>query len=254
MKLILPIFFLFFSVVTFSQSRKPKVPSYFGFQVKPILPTNFIGQPVTKQEIKGFKTVMTQRTGYSFGGVVRAGVTKLIAIETGINFNQRNFDLDISYPDSNAYGKNDMSFVTYDIPIRGLVYIQLADQWFMNTAIGTAITYNPTNVGVITLPGGFSKFRHTGLGKKVNFEINASIGFEFRTEKKGFFYLGAYAAVPVSPIMYLKSEYDNSGFTLVTDAENTGRVDGSFFAFEFKYFFPIVKKKDIVFQEGPINQ
>ncbi len=82
------LFLVFISAfLALGQTPKVKVPSYFGIQVKPILPTRFIGNSELKQELNGFKTVFTQRTGYSFGAVVRAGLTKTIAIETGLNFN-----------------------------------------------------------------------------------------------------------------------------------------------------------------------
>lgn len=239
---------------SFAQTRKPKVPSYFGVQIKPILPTQFIGNPTLTQEKEGFKTVMTQKVGYSFGGVVRVGLSKLIALETGINFNQRSFGIDMSLKDSNAYAKNTMSFVTYDIPVKALIYIRLADKWFMNTAVGADIAYNPTNVGVKTVATGNDAFQHTGLGRKVNFEFNASLGFEFRTEKKGFFYLGGTAAVPFFPIFYLRSEYQYGGVPKIrTDPQVEGKVDGSYLAIEFKYFLPVVKSKGSTFKAGPIE-
>lgn len=239
---------------SFAQTGKPKVPSYFGVQIKPILPTQFIGNPTLTQEKEGFKTVMTQRVGYSFGGVVRVGLTKLIALETGINFNQRTFGIDMSMKDSTAIVSNRMSFVTYDIPVKALIYIRLADKWFMNTAVGADIAYNPTNVGVKTIATGNDAFQHTGFGRKVNFEFNASVGFEFRTEKNGFFYLGGTGAVPFFPIFYLRSEYQYGGVPQIrTDAEANGKVDGSYLAIEFKYFLPVVKSKGSKFQPGPIE-
>lgn len=255
MRLIIVVTFFLCFFQSLGQVKKERIPSYFGFQVKPILPTRFIGEPTLTQTKEGFTTTLSQKTGYSFGGVVRAGLTNLIAIETGINFNQRNFDIDISHPDSSLYFKNDMSFVTYDIPIKGLIYIRLAEQAFMNTAIGVNLSYNPTNIGVVTPTGGLHSFRHTGLAKKVLFELNAAIGFEYRTKKSGFFYLGATGTVPFGPIFYLRSQYDYQGTTRIqTDAENEGRVDGSYLAIEFKYFFPNIKKKGQQFLNGPIEQ
>jgi len=253
MKQLVILFVFLSSSVVFCQSPKVKVPSYFGLQVKPILPTRFIGNPELTQELNGFKTVLSQRTGYSFGAVVRAGLTKTISIETGINFNQRVFNIDMSLADSNLFLTNDMKYVSYDVPIKGLFYIRLADNWFMSTAIGGNISYNPTNVAVRTNTGGLAYFQHTGLARKVFFEFGANVGFEFRTEKNGFFYIGGVASVPFSPIFYLRSRYTYQGYEIRTDAENTGRVDGSFLSVEFKYFFPNIKAKAKIFKEGPIE-
>lgn len=238
-----------------AQSPKTRVPTYFGFQVKPIFPTRFIGEPTLTQKVENYETTISQRIGYSFGGVVRVGLTKFIALETGINFNQRNFNLDMSIPDSSVYASNDLSFVTYEIPVNGLIYIRLDEKWYMNTSIGVALSYNPTNVGVKTIPGtGQHIFRHTGLAKKVVFEFNANVGFEYRTEKSGTFYLGGSACVPFSPIFYLLSEYTYSGYHIETDAQNDGKVDGSYLSLDFKYFFPNIKSKGSPFKAGPIEQ
>lgn len=251
---IFSLFLLAFSLQLNAQTAKVKVPSYFGFQVKPIFPTRFIGEPTLTQRVQEFETTISQRVGYSFGGVVRVGLTKFIALETGINFNQRNFNIDMAVPDSSVYGTNDLSFVTYDIPINGLVYIRLADKWFMNTSIGVAMSYNPTNVRVETIPTtGQHIFEHMGLAKKVIFELNANVGFEFRTEKNGIFYLGGSGRVPFAPIFYLRSTYRYQGYELQSDAQNEGKIDGSYLALEFKYFFPNIKSKGSTFKPGPIE-
>lgn len=251
------LFFLFLicslSTISVAQSAKVKVPSYFGFQIKPLFPTRFIGNPELTQSIENFNTTLSQRTGYSFGGVVRVGLTRFIALETGIHFNQRNFDIDMSIPDSNFYYSNTLSFTTYTIPVNALFYIRLADKWYMNTAIGASMSYNPTNVGKRTDPDGYADFRHTGLAKKVILEVNGAVGFEFRTKKSGIFYLGGALAVPFSPIFYLQSEYSYQGLYLKTNAEADGKVDGSYLAIEFKYFFPLIKSKGSPFLDGPIE-
>lgn len=254
MRLLLLLFLFLLANSALGQTPKVKVPSYFGLQVKPILPTKFIGNSELKQELNGFKTTFKQSTGYSFGAVVRAGLTKTIAIETGLNYNQRVFDIDMSLADSNLFLKNDMKHVSYDLPIKGLFYIRLAEKWYMSTAIGGNISYNPTNVRVTTNTGTLSQFVHTGLARKLFFEFGANVGFEFRTEKDGFFYLGGVASVPFNSIMFLRSSYVYQGYHITIDAENEGKVDGSYLSLEFKYFFPNIKAKKKIFQEGPIEQ
>ena len=237
---------------TKAQVSKTKVPSYFGVEVKSILPTQYIGNPVLEQSINGFNTTFTQKPGYSFGGVVRVGLTKLLALETGLHLNHRNFDIDMSVPSENSYATNSLSFITYDLPINGLVYIRLAEQWFMNTAIGASISYNPTNVGVKTLPGGPHIYKHTGLAQKVIFEFGANVGFEFRTKKAGFYYLGGGARVPMQTLFYLKSQYGQLSSNNVE--EIVSDVDGSYLSISLKYFFPDIKNKGTQFKEGPIEQ
>jgi hypothetical protein len=82
--------------------------------------------------------------------------------------------------------------------------------------------------------------------------MNANVGFEFRTEKNGFFYLGGVARVPFKPLFDLYVQYDYTG----TDYQSIlhGPVDGSFLSIELKYFFPNIKNKGLQFQDGPVEQ
>lgn len=229
--------------------KKDKFPSYFGLQVRPVFPTRFIGSPETVLTNKEFSTTITQKMGYSFGATIRAGVTKLIAFETGINFTQRNFDISMSIPDSNVHATNDISFITYDVPLNGLFYIQLSEQFYMNASMGIALTFKPTNVGIFTQPGSYHSFTHTGkVSRKGAIDLNANIGFEYRTEKSGFFYIGGSARVPTKPLFDMIAQYKYQGYT------NTvyGEIDGSFLALDFKYFFPNIRNKGVQSRRGPI--
>lgn len=247
-------FFIAFG--TFGQKKKERVPSYFGLQVRPIFPTQFIGSSTTDfiqndGETVRFNSTLTQKIGYSFGGTVRAGITKLIAIETGINFYSRNFNIDMEMPDSSIMATNDITFVSYDIPLNALFYIKLADKWYMNASLGVAVNFKPTDVAVVTKPGGNNEFQHIGVAKnKFGFDANANIGFEFRTEKSGFFYLGGSANVPFTPLFDMILNYSNQGYK----SQVIEPVDGSFLAIDFKYFFPNIKNKGVQFQNGPIEQ
>lgn len=232
-----------------TRKKKEKFPSYFGFQFRPVFPTRFIGEPETVMNNMEFSTTLSQKMGYSFGGTVRAGLTKLIAFETGINYTQRHFNVSMSVADSNVFATNDLTFITYDIPLNGLVYVQLSEQFFMNASLGVAVTYKPTDVGILTLPGGSYSFTHTGrVGSKATFDLNANFGFEFRTENSGFFYIGGSGRVPFSPLFTVIAQYKYQGYKNTVSAE----VDGSYLALDFKYFFPNKQKRGTQWQRGPI--
>jgi len=259
MKLIFTSIFIFLSLAAYTQIKhKTKVPSYFGVRFSPLFPTQFIGSKTTIIEQAAtdpfnLSTTINQKTGYSFGATVRAGLTKLLALETGINYNQRKFDLTMSVPDSGIYASNTLTFIQYDVPINALFYIQLDRQWFMDASLGVAVTFSPTNIGIATKPAKKHVFYHTGLiNNKVNFDINANLGFEYRTEKNGIFYLGGSARVPFKPLFELYMEYQYN--TSATHNTINGSIDGSFLALELKYFFPNIKNKGPQFQNGPIEQ
>jgi hypothetical protein len=251
-KIFLPLLFLiltFYSVGQTAKGKKEKFPSYFGIQVRPVLPTQFIGEASANFSKDGFSTTISQKLGHSFGGTVRAGLTKLIALETGINFTQRNFNIDMSVADSNVYATNDISFIQYDIPLNALIYVQLSEKFFMNASLGIALNFKPTDVGIVTNPGGSFSFTHTGrVNSLATVDLNANFGFEYRTEKSGFFYIGGSARVPFSPLFTLVSQYKYDGYKTTI----YGDVDGSFLSVDFKYFFPNISKKGPQFQRGPI--
>ncbi len=238
------------SVQAQSSAKKEKFPSYFGFQYRPVFPTRFIGDPETIMTQDEYSNTITQQMGFSFGGTVRAGITKLIAIETGINLTRRNFAVSMSIADSNVYGENNLRFLTYDIPLNTLFYVQLSEQFFMNASLGLNIAYKPTNVGILTLPGGSHSFTHTGkAGAKLNFGLNANIGFEFRTEKSGFFYIGGSGLVPFTPLFNMIAQYKYQGYSNTIYAD----IDGSYLALDFKYFFPNIQQRGPQFKRGPIE-
>lgn len=250
MKNVLIILFLGLSFSLLSQRGKVKVPSYFGFQIKPVFPTRFIGEPELFLSRDGFETRLSQKIGYSFGGTVRAGITELIAFETGINYTQRNFDLTMAYPDSSSFARDTLSFISYDIPINALIYIKLSEKWYSNASLGLLLNYKPTDIGAFNQPGGEHYYKHTGLTRsKVSFDVNANVGFELRTEKSGFFYVGGSGRVPLAPLFDLVADYVYEGNTV----RLIGEVDGSFLSVDFKYFFPNIKNKGKQFNKGPIE-
>jgi hypothetical protein len=246
---------LFFSV-GFSQEeedpteKRDKIPSYFGLQFRPIFPTRFIGKPTTTLSKDGFTTSVSQALGYSFGGIVRVGITKLIAFETGINFVERHFNVEMSLPDSSLSARNIMTFISYDVPLNALVYIQLSKRIYANASLGIAATFKPSNVGIVNSPGGANTFTHTGfVQNKFALDFNANFGFEYRTEKSGFFYIGGTAKVPFRPLFDLIAQYKNQG----NKTTIYGQVDGTFLTLDFKYFFPNIRNKGTQFMKGPID-
>jgi hypothetical protein len=229
--------------------KKERFPSYFGVQVRTLFPTQFIGQSELTLGKNGFSTTLQQSIGYSFGATVRAGLTKLLAFETGINYTQREFNVSMEVPDSNIYATNQLTFISYDVPLNALVYIQMGKQIYMNASLGFALTFKPTDVGILTKPGGSNLFYHTGLVmRKAGFDINANIGIEYRTKKSGFFYIGGSGRVPLAPLFQLIAQYKYQGIKTTV----SGNVDGSYLSIDVKYFFPNIRNRGIQFTHGPI--
>lgn len=234
------------------QRKKDRFPSYFGLAVSPIIPNNFIGSKTAVFDSAQITTTFNQRTGIMFGASVRIGITKLISIETGIYQVRRNFTAEVSVPDSNVLGSKTLGFVNYDIPINALVYVQLADEWYMNAALGVSINQYPSDV-MDTLWLGKNKLQFEGRRvERTHFSTNAGVGFEYRTKKAGTFYLGGSGKITFRPIML--------GVGVMTQLQTSdklrsfGRVSGGYFSLDFRYYIPTTRLKGTQFKPGPIEQ
>lgn len=247
---LLYLFITFFCTFYFAQ-KKEKLPSYFGVQFKPIFPGDFLSKSKINVSDTGFLATFSQKYAYSFGATIRVGITKLISFETGINQVKRNYDINFSVPDSNVIGKTDFGILSYDIPLNAMIYIQLSEKIFSNASLGTSFIYYPSNVGSRIIEN--SKYVFTAEGRRnrrFDLEINANFGFELRTEKNGFFYIGSSAKIPFAPIFKVAAsyEYGNEAQKL-----GIGEVNGSYLSLDLRYFFPIVKTKGTQFNKGPIE-
>lgn len=222
----------------FSQLGDTKIPSYFGVQIRSVLPTSFVGNTITQVQKDGMKASLTQTPGYSFGGIVRVGLTELISLETGINFTQRRFQIQGSLADSGIFVNNDFGFIQYDLPINGLIYIKLSKRTFANASLGITAGFKPTSVATLNNISGSKFFYHTGfVDKKANLDLNGNLGFEFRSKKSGFFYLGTTVRLPTSPLFTYIATYRNQGYKV----SQYGEVSGAFLGIDVRYFFKNVK-------------
>ena len=245
---------LLFTFVSFnveSQNRR-KAENYFGFQYKPLIPFGLVGDRPFEMQEEGFLTTVRPNLGYSFGATVRAGISELLAIEVGMNYTKRNFTMDYSVADSNIVGSGQFGFINFEVPVNFLVYIKLSRKFYMNTSIGASVNYNPSNIRTLSNPEGQHLFIFEGRRLAFfDYNMNANVGFEYRTRKDGIFYLGVSGRLPFNPLIQVAAEYNYDTFELVS----FGFVEGATFSLDLKYFFHNTKiKKGVQFKGGPIEQ
>jgi hypothetical protein len=227
-------------------------PNYFGFQYRHILPMQQMQSGSQNFSDSILQTELTPKDGYTFGGVLRYGLTDLISLETGLYYNQRNFSIQSTRTDSMLSVDQRLRFVQFEIPIQGNIGIQLSRSIYANAALGGAILYKPTSVATYINPSDKHEFRQVGLvdiNKKLGFDIRTSIGFEYRNKKAGVFYLGGTAFVQLQPAFVLLSRYQYENFKQAA----FGDVNASGFGFDLKYFIPYTRPGRLIFQQGPIE-
>jgi len=237
------------------REKRDKFPSYFGLIAAPVFPTNVLGDKTSifRDSTQTMTTTFNQKTGYMFGASVRIGLTKRISIETGLTQIRRNFSVNHSIPDSSVLETKTFSFVSYDIPINGLVYVQLTENIYMNAALGVSISHYPSDIIDTIRPGGKNFLTQEGRRiKRTWFSFNAGIGFEYRTEKSGTFYIGGAGKVPLLPIMFGVGIMNQVGTSQRLVAY--GPVDGSYLSVDIRYYFPNLRNKGTQFKPGPIEQ
>lgn len=241
MKLLLFCFLILFINVGFTQSTPSRVKAYFGIQYKPLIAGDFIGSSRLLLKNDTIQGDFTQKLGTSFGGVIRIHFKKNIALETGINRIERNYNVQFSQLDSAITTSKSLKITAFDVPVNILFFVKLADKIYMNSSLGSSIVFNPSNVATTAIYNKYNLFRAEGRMRSVfAVEMNANIGFEYRTESRGFFYIGASGRVPIQPIFDVAVSHQNS----INQKKTVlyGSMNGTYISFDFRYFFPYNNK------------
>lgn len=224
-KTLFGILLIFTALVGFSQERVLT----FGLQFKPLIPEDIFTDRTTTVFENNINFSLNTNVGYSFGGVIRRGITDKISFETGINYVSRNFNLSVEDEDNAFSGTTDFTIVGYEIPALGLVYVQLDQQIFMNAALGASLDFFPSDVGTRT-----DELFHISQRKAWFMpSILANLGWEYRTKTKGYWYLGASFHRPFTNIYFTGVRYSSP----VENTESTFQLVGSYLTFDLRYFF-----------------
>ncbi len=200
-----------------------------GFQFKPIFSSKFFNTGDESRQVNGIDFSVSPGSGYCLGMVIRKGFTPTLSLETGINYVRRNYKLNLkvdSLPEVNSGFK----IIGYEIPVQGLVFIQLSDNIFMDVALGLSLDFYPSDILTLGDYWGHSSDRNNWYSAGVL----ANVGWEYRTPKSGFFYLGASYHRPFEFIYRSFIRYPNSG---VTNTETSFDLQGNYLTFDIRYFF-----------------
>ena len=230
--------FLMFSLKTktFSQQGVTTV----GFQLKPIIPINYFGAGSISMSIEDTAAIeISSKLGYCFGMVIRHGFTKSFSIETGINYTQRNYKLAGSSAFENSSDVADFGFVSYEIPVQGLIYIRLDKQLYMNASVGIGINFYASDVA--SKGEEFFIDHYSERARWINFSFLSNLGLEFRTKEKGYFYIGASLNTPFNEVTatYLNYYYQDNNKVKFDPVF----LNGNYLTVDLRYFLPPNEKK-----------
>lgn len=208
-----------------------------GIQFKPMFPSSFFGSGAYNQSTSGLDVIINPQRGYSVGMVMRRGVTKNWSFETGINFVQRNYRFDFNYTPFNDNQSVNGRFVGYEIPLQALLYVRLGNNWWMNASGGVSLDMYPTStlsqVDVYKDSLSYNFAQKTYRRRWIQVAVMANYGFEYRTKKDGYFYVGASYHRPFNSIgvtdafVSTKQEAKGVRFDLI----------GTYLTLDLRYFF-----------------
>ena len=226
--------FLFLPLAGFAQKVPPKLT--FGVEFRTLQNFGVLNlDSVVIQEPSGeFTSTYRFAGGLGFGGIVRIKLTDFWNIETGIHYVRQRYDLDFTDLRTGVEDGTSLNVVSYELPLKGLVYIQLGERLFSNVALGVSADFIASNVEAFGLGNtySFGAIRRT----VARGAVLGSLGFEFRTDEDGYFYLGGSFHQPFGDTMLTQVSYERDGIPPAVGANGT--IDGAYFSIDFRYFFP----------------
>lgn len=220
---------VFISSVCWGQENVTTV----GFQVKPMIDTKFVDQGGGESSFEWLDAKFSAEGGYSMGMVIRRGFTPSISIETGISYLKRNYKVEVLDTDSLYEGTMEYSLISYQIPIQGLVYARLTENLWMNASGGLGVNFMPSDVKTNTFEYRQTTYR-AGNPNWVRASLMANYGFEYRTKKSGFYYLGVSYDRPIEDLALSRATIKRPDGP---EQSTIGTFTGAYFTVDLRYFF-----------------
>ena len=175
----------------------------------------------------------------------RSDFTDHFSIESGIVYTRRNFKINgsSSITGSNTLDSTSFGYINYNLPVKGYVYIQLSEKTHLTSSAGLSIDFYASDV---TTMGKERLIAHySERARWINASIISGLGFEWRDDDKGIFYIGAGVNIPISTIAVTYLWY-NYNLTINDNLYETKFkpefLKGNFLSLDLKYFLPVSKK------------
>jgi hypothetical protein len=203
----------------------------FGLQVKPVIPFSFF-EPVTNLQLEHLSSTLELNGGMALGMLVRTGISKSISLEVGLDQITRRYRFTLQN-DTNGYqGEGDLRFVGYEMPVVCLVYIRLGEKTWMNNALGFSMDFYPGDAKKELDYGQAYYFRRNWAQAGVV----GNIGVEYRTERSGYFYLGATFHRPFGEMAQANVTWLDK-YRSYQPYKMTTLLSGSYLTVDLRYFF-----------------
>lgn len=206
---------------------------HLGFQFRTLIPNEFFsGAPIALNGDSVHGSVESG-IGFGFGMIIRHDFTERWSLETGINQLRRNFIVKADNEYNSEQESMKMAFINYEIPVRGLYYLQISREWYMNIMSGISFNMNPSDV--YKNSDNFNYQTYIDKRSWLTLSLLANVGIEYRTEESGNFYAGFSLHRPFRDVMRADLHYTSNGNVKST---TSSYLPGNFLSLDLRYFFP----------------
>lgn len=203
-----------------------------------MIPSTFLETGPVFAVRENLRVELTPRLGWNFGMMIRHGISKMWSFESGINLVQRNYNLRFESDMLTSSPELNFRLIGYEIPVQGLLYVQLGDKLWMNASTGFSLDLYPSNVqstGYVQQDTViYDYYQRTYRNGWLQTSVLANLGFEWRTAKKGYFYVGTSYHRPFRFMGVIAAEFTPKN-------QATQRIEfpisGNYLTADFRYFF-----------------
>jgi len=203
--------------------------TYFGLTVKPIVPNQYFGSGTERFAFTEFNADFSHLPGYSFGMIIRHELSPMWALETGISYGKRRFNVDLTDIQTGVKANMAFTLINYEVPLQALIYVRLRKRFYMNASAGLSFDAYPSNVETIQ----FDYEQRTLRRRWLQLALATNLGFEYRTKEKGYFYLGAGYHAPTDDIAVVRTRLNRDGAPYY----GSFFIPGTYLTVDLKYFF-----------------
>jgi hypothetical protein len=205
-----------------------------GLQVKPVIPVAFF-DPQVSAELEHLRFGMDLQGGIAYGMSVRIGLSRMLSLETGLGQIQRRYRFSVVNDTSGYDQSKRMRYVGYEIPITALVYLRLGERTWMNTALGASLDFYPSDAEAGMGNGEALVFVYRNNWAQGS--VLGNIGFEHRTDRSGYFYLGATYHRPFTTMAQAQMTWSYFGPPAPQRFTTTAGLSGTYLTVDLRYYF-----------------
>ena len=212
----------------------------FGLQYKPIIPSKYFNSSYINKNYEDYNFNLNPKYSNSFGMIIRQKINKTFSIESGLNYTQRNYKLEIA---NTSIHIDDFTFFpirSYEIPIQFLTYVRVSNIWYLNVSFG--ISHNVIASDVFSEGDQTTNYFQNTYRKNGGYRaLLANIGIEYRTQEKGHYYIGTSLHRAWGEIGRIYPEYkdEDTSFNYLDNFNDKIflAILGNFITIDFRYFF-----------------